>query len=70
VKAETINQFKLIKHVEDNFIMDNIKIELVDENSIRISDGTGDYCTFVMSSDGIHEEYFREKTKTRHDFDR
>lgn len=59
VKAETINQFKLLQHVKENFNEEaNLKIKLMDENTIMVRDDKGEYCYLEMQPDGTIEREF------------
>lgn len=56
LKANTIEQFHILKHLQENFFVDSLKIELVDRNRVQITDCTGETADFIYNKEkGIVE---------------
>lgn len=45
-KVNTVEQFKVLQFIQDNFFMDCITLELVDRYSIKLIDANGDGAIF------------------------
>ncbi len=59
IKTETINQYKLIQHVRNNFNpYAKISIKLLNADSILVSDDKGEYCILEMQEDGTISKEF------------
>jgi len=52
----TIEQYKIMRHIQNNFVMETITYELIDGNSIKIIDGTGDSMMFTYQNGKIIED--------------
>lgn len=50
MRVDTIGQFKVLKHIEENFVLDEISIFKVDKSSLKVVDRT--YESLVFSWDG------------------
>lgn len=62
VKAQTVEQFRLIGFVNENFYEDaDIRIDLINRNTIIIFDEKGDRCILEMMEDGQVKEYYSEE---------
>lgn len=53
MKADTIEQFKIIEHIKANFHMEYIKYELIDRYTVEIEDKTGEKMTFKYENGNI-----------------
>lgn len=52
-KVNTIQQFKILEFIRNNFNIDNLEVELVYNHIVRTKDVTGAYMTFKYSDDEI-----------------
>lgn len=58
LKCETVQQFKLLTHVKENFIPEaKVKVELLQNNKIQITDESGENCILTLTNDKIDEEF-------------
>lgn len=46
MRVNTVEQFKILQVIKANFDMSYIKIELVADDEVRVTDETGDSMTF------------------------
>lgn len=46
IKPNTINQYKILKHIEENFFVKSLQIILIDDNSIKIIDANKEEAIF------------------------
>lgn len=46
MKVKTVNQFKVLEFIEKNFNLDMIRLELVDDDSIRVIDSKNESMLF------------------------
>lgn len=47
VVIETIEQFKVLTFIEEQFDMESVRLDLVDERSIKVTDKKGDTVVFA-----------------------
>lgn len=50
VKANTVEQFKIMQHIHDNFNLEAIEVELLERNRVRVTDATGDMAEFTYNN--------------------
>lgn len=53
MKVNTIEQYKVLKYIEDNFEMNYITLELIDRYTIRITDTNNDSMDFIYKDGNI-----------------
>lgn len=46
MKVNTVEQFKVLEHIKANFEMEHIRVEIVDNVSLRVTDREGFGLTF------------------------
>jgi len=46
MKVDTIEQYKIMEHIKDNFTMEYITMELIDRYTIEVEDRTGEKMIF------------------------
>ena len=46
IKAKTIEQFKILTHIRENFYIEELQIELIGTDKVRIRDKNGDSAVF------------------------
>lgn len=49
IKVNTIEQFHIIQEIKKHFDMDEITLELVDKNTITVTDKNEDSITFIYA---------------------
>lgn len=53
MKVNTIEQYKVLQYIEDNFEMNYITLELIDRYTIRITDRNNDSMDFIYNEGKI-----------------
>lgn len=53
IKANTIDQYKIMVFISANFIEDSVHIKFTSENTVKIIDEMGEYIEFSINSDGV-----------------
>lgn len=53
MKVNTVEQFKVLEFIKENFEIEYIKLELIDRNSIKVIDAKGESCIFYLENNGI-----------------
>ena len=57
MKSKTVEQFKIIKYLEENFIIDSITLKLIDRFTIEVTDDKGEKMNFKYQDNKvIYEE--------------
>ena len=51
-KAKTIEQYKILKFIEKNFILDDILLKAIDRNTIKLVDIENNSLYFTLDSAG------------------
>lgn len=51
--AKTIEQYKLIKYIQEQFIWETIRCELINRNTVKVVDSNGDSISFSYLDDKI-----------------
>ena len=51
-KANTIEQYKILKFIEKNFILDDVLLKAVDRNTIKLVDINNDSLYFTLDEAG------------------
>lgn len=51
-KAETIEQYKILKFIEKNFILDEVLLKAIDKNTIKLIDMNNDSLYFTLDNAG------------------
>lgn len=51
-KANTIEQYKILKFIEKNFILDEVLLKAIDKNTIKLVDMNNDSLYFTLDSAG------------------
>ena len=51
-KAETIEQYKILKFIEKNFIIEDILLKAIDKNTIKLIDVNNDSLYFTLDNAG------------------
>lgn len=46
IKCNTVEQFKLLELIKKNFVIDKVKVEIVDDKSLKVIDFKGDSMVF------------------------
>ena len=46
MKVETVEQYKVLEYIKENFYIDNITLKLIDRYTIEITDNKGDIMNF------------------------
>lgn len=46
IKAKSIEQFKILTHIRENFYIEELQIELIGTDKVRIRDKKGDSAVF------------------------
>lgn len=46
MKVETVEQYKVLEFLKENFYMESIKLKLIDRYTIEVTDGNGDTMNF------------------------
>lgn len=52
LKVNTIEQYKVLKFIEENFYMDAITVNMVDPCTLKVTDAAGDTALFKLNPDG------------------
>ncbi|MGL5086053.1 MAG: hypothetical protein ACRC68_10135 [Clostridium sp.] len=52
-KVNTVEQYKILEFIKNNFNADKLEIELVYNHIVRVKDTTGEYMTFKSVDDEI-----------------
>ena len=52
MKAETIEQYKILKFIEKNFILDEVLLKAIDKNTIKLVDINNDSLYFTLDDKG------------------
>lgn len=50
MKANTIEQFFILKFIKENFYMDNVAVTLIDPCNVKIEDANGDAAIVTYKS--------------------
>jgi len=50
MRANTIEQYKVLEFIKKNFETDNISIELIDKSTVKVTDSKGDSLNFVYKN--------------------
>lgn len=58
---QTVDQYKIMQHIQKNFVISEIEYELVDRNAIKITDINHDSIIFKLVNGEIIEEYDQEE---------
>jgi hypothetical protein len=53
MKVNTVEQFKVLEFIKENFEIEYIKLELIDRNSIKVIDAKGESCIFYLENNEI-----------------
>lgn len=53
MKAKTVEQFKILDYIEDNFNMSSIELTLLNRNTIRVRDINGSEADFILENNKI-----------------
>jgi|GEM_PF-1983363 len=56
IKAKTVEQYHLIKHIKEHFIENSIDVELVKSNAVRITDKFDNSAILVYKDGNILEQ--------------
>ena len=57
-KVNTIEQFHIMRHIQENFHVEAIEIELLDRNKVKVTDSAGDSTEFIYNKErGTVEMY-------------
>lgn len=51
-KAETIEQYKILKFIEKNFILDEVLLKAIDRNTIKLIDINNNSLYFTLDNAG------------------
>ena len=51
-KAKTIEQYKILKFIEKNFILDEVLLKAIDKNTIKLIDVNNDSLYFTLDEAG------------------
>lgn len=54
MKANTIEQYHILKWLEKNFYVEALKISCIDKTTVRIDDGVGGTATLSYEDGQIH----------------
>ena len=57
MKVETVQQFYIKQYLEDNFYMEDLKLELIDRYTIRVKDSNGDVMDFYWDIQDCKVKY-------------
>lgn len=57
MKVKTIEQFKVLKHIEKVLETDEITVEIVDRRALRVTDKYGDSALFVYKDGEVSITY-------------
>jgi len=55
MKVDTVEQFKVLKFIKENFHMDYITLELIDRYTIEVEDRTGEKMKFQYKDGKVVE---------------
>lgn len=61
MKVETIEQFKVLEHIKENFHIKDIKIKLIDKYSIEVEDEKGGRILFKYKDGKINNDLIIEQ---------
>lgn len=50
--TKTIDQYKIMQHINDNFLPGSVTTDLSADNQIRVTDSSGESIIFTLSRDG------------------
>ena len=53
MKVNTVEQFKVLEFIKENFEIEYIKLELIDRNSIKVIDAKCESCIFYLENNEI-----------------
>ena len=53
MKVNTVEQYKILKYIKDNFEMNYITLELIDRYTIRITDRNNDSMDFIYKDGNV-----------------
>jgi len=56
IKVNTIEQFKVLQHIQENFYPDKITIEIVDEKALKVTDTNKDSLIFRWDGNKVISE--------------
>ena len=51
LKVNTIEQFHIMRHIQENFHVEAIEIELLDRNKVKVTDSAGDSAEFTYNEE-------------------
>lgn len=52
MKVQTIDQYRVLKFINENFCPDRIKVQIYDENSLKVTDDEEQYIIFSCNGEG------------------
>lgn len=61
MRVNTINQFKVLKFIEDNFLMELVKVEIYDKNTLKVTDHKGESANFYYQNGQVLVKYQTSK---------
>lgn len=50
--TKTIDQYKIMQHINDNFLPGSVTTDLITDNQIKVTDSSGESIVFTLSHDG------------------
>lgn len=53
MKVNTVEQFKVLEFIKENFEIEYIKLELIDRNSIKVIDAKSESCIFYLENNEV-----------------
>lgn len=53
MKVNTVEQYKILKYIKDNFEMNYITLELIDRYTIKITDRNNDSMDFIYKDGNV-----------------
>lgn len=53
MKVKTVEQFKILKYLEEIFVMKAITVEIVDRYTLKVTDDTGEPANFRLDENGV-----------------
>lgn len=53
MKVNTVEQFKVLQFLENNFEIELFELELIDRYSIKVTDSTGESMTFKYENNKV-----------------
>ncbi len=51
LKVNTVEQFHIVRYIQENFNVEAIEIELLDRNKVKVTDFAGDSAEFTYNKE-------------------